>query len=60
MKHISIWVIFTASAVLGAWLSHITFGATIEVKFIFGFSLGVEFMQGWNYEMNKSTNLEKK
>lgn len=52
MKHIIVWAIFTLSAFIGAWLSQITFGAEIEMKFIFGFSLGVAFMQGWNYEMN--------
>ena len=52
MKHIGIWVISTLSAFIGAWLSQIIFGAEIEMKFIFGFSLGVAFMQGLNYEMN--------
>lgn len=52
MKHIGIWVIFTLSAFIGAWLSQITFGAEINMKFIFGFSLGIAFTQGFNYEMN--------
>lgn len=52
MKHIGIWLIFTLSAFIGAWLSQIIFGAEIEMKFIFGFSLGMALMQGWNYEMN--------
>ena len=51
MKHIGIWVIFTLSAFIGAWLSQIIFGAEIEMKFIFGFGLGMAFMQGFNYEM---------
>lgn len=52
MKHIGIWLIFTLSAFIGAWLSQIIFGNEIDMKFIFGFSLGVAFMQGWSYEMS--------
>ncbi len=60
MKHIGIWALFTLSAFVGAWLSQIIFDAEINMKFLFGFSLGMAFMQGLNYEMNKPIDLEKK
>lgn len=52
MKHIRIWALFTAGAILGALVSNIVFNVEVSQHFIFGFSLGMAFMQGFNYEMN--------
>lgn len=32
MKHIGTWVLFTLSALIGAWLSQVIFGAEIEMN----------------------------
>ena len=47
-----IWALFTGSTMLGAALSSAIFGTNIDGGFVFGFSLGVALMQGFNYEMN--------
>lgn len=56
MKHfigqLITWVLFTGATLVGAGLSHTVFNTGISLPFIFGFSLGMAFMQGWNYEMN--------
>lgn len=35
-------------------------GVDIEWKFLFGFSLGIAFMQGWNYEDNRKSAQQEK
>lgn len=52
MKYIIVWAIFTIATVFGAWLSHVIFDVGIDLRALFSFSLGMAFMQGWNYEMN--------
>ncbi len=56
MKHfigqLVIWALFTGAALVGAWLSQAVFNIVISQHFIFGFSLGMAFMQGFNYEMD--------
>lgn len=57
MKHfigqLIIWVLFTGAALVGMGLSHAVFNTGVSLPFIFGFGLGMAFMQGWNYEMSK-------
>ncbi len=60
MKYIGIWVLFTSGITLGALIANILFNTEVNPHFIFGFSLGMGFMQGFNYEMNKPIDLEKK
>jgi hypothetical protein len=52
MKHIGIWALFTVSTLFGAWLSHVIFNVGIDLRALFSFSLGMAFMQGFNYEMD--------